>query len=59
MLAQKKFFPLAISKEELEMAFKEAGYEIVKIKVTPVLEKSTDISNQESYYFVHAHKPCS
>ncbi|XP_073459222.1 nicotinamide N-methyltransferase-like [Aquarana catesbeiana] len=55
----KKFFPLAISKEELEMAFKEAGYEIVKIKVTPVLEKSTDISNQDSYYFVHARKPCS
>ncbi|XP_040182598.1 nicotinamide N-methyltransferase-like [Rana temporaria] len=26
----KKFSPLTISKEELEMAFKEAGYEIVK-----------------------------
>ncbi|CAI9571094.1 unnamed protein product [Staurois parvus] len=58
-VGQKKFFSLAITKEELEKAFKEAGYEIVKLKVIPLNEKSRlDISGQDGYYFLHARKPC-
>ncbi|XP_018427131.1 PREDICTED: nicotinamide N-methyltransferase-like [Nanorana parkeri] len=58
-VGQKRFFSLSISKEEVEAAFKEAGYEIVKLKVIPFTEKQRmDISNQGGYYFVHAHKPC-
>ncbi|CAI9571093.1 unnamed protein product [Staurois parvus] len=59
-VGQKKFFSLAITKEELEKAFKEAGYEIVKLKVIPLIEKSRlNICGQDGYYFLHARKPCS
>ncbi|XP_018427127.1 PREDICTED: nicotinamide N-methyltransferase-like [Nanorana parkeri] len=58
-VGQKMFSCLSISKEEVEMAFEEAGYEIVQLKVTTCTEKQKDISNYDSYYFVHARKPCS
>ncbi|KAM5142363.1 nicotinamide N-methyltransferase-like [Mantella aurantiaca] len=57
-VGEKKFFCLAISKEELETAFKEVGYEIVKLKVIPFAEKpEKDIGSHDSYYFLHARKP--
>ncbi|XP_040181982.1 nicotinamide N-methyltransferase-like [Rana temporaria] len=59
-VGQKRFSCLAITKEELEMAFKKAGYEIVKLKVIAATEKpGKDIFDQDSYYFVHARKPRS
>ncbi|KAM5142362.1 nicotinamide N-methyltransferase-like [Mantella aurantiaca] len=57
-VGEKKFYSLAITKEELETAFKEAGYEMVKLKVIPCTEKpEKDLSNQDGYYFLHARKP--
>ncbi|XP_077314273.1 nicotinamide N-methyltransferase-like [Lithobates pipiens] len=59
-VGQKRFFSLSITKEELEMAFKEAGYEIVKLKVTPWTEKrEMHTFHHDGYYFVHACKACS
>nr|DBA16244.1 TPA: hypothetical protein GDO54_003656 [Pyxicephalus adspersus] len=59
-VGQKRFSCLTISKEDLEAAFKEAGYKIVKVKVIPCTEKPRmDIGNQDSYYFIHARRPCS
>ncbi|KAM5140741.1 uncharacterized protein ACMZJ9_014607 [Mantella aurantiaca] len=59
-VGEKKFFCLAITKEELETSFKEAGYEIVKLKVTPRAEtQGMGVSDYDSYYFVHARKPCA
>ncbi|XP_018427130.1 PREDICTED: nicotinamide N-methyltransferase-like [Nanorana parkeri] len=59
-VGQNKFFCLPISRKELEAAFKEAGYEIMKIKVIPFTKvPEKDVCDQDSYYFVHARKPCS
>ncbi|KAM5142361.1 nicotinamide N-methyltransferase-like [Mantella aurantiaca] len=57
-VGQHKFFSLAITKEDLEIAFNEAGYEIVKLYVIQCIEKQgIDVSNRDSYYFLHARKP--
>ncbi|XP_075694881.1 nicotinamide N-methyltransferase-like [Rhinoderma darwinii] len=57
-VGNKCFSSLYLTKDGLEKAFKEAGYEVVKLKVLPCSEKSVmDISDFESYYYVHACKP--
>ncbi|XP_072011924.1 nicotinamide N-methyltransferase-like isoform X2 [Engystomops pustulosus] len=57
-VGKKCFSCLSLTKDELEKAFKEAGYEIVKLKVIPRTEKlGIDISDYDSYYYVHARKP--
>lgn len=59
-VGQKRFSCLTINKEQLEASFKEVGFEILKLKIIPCTENpKTDIGNQDSYYFVHARKPCS
>nr|WKR38373.1 putative N-methyltransferase [Rhinella marina] len=53
-----RFSLLSSKKEELEMAFKEAGYIIKKAVYAPRTDKSKmDVTNYEGYYFIHAHKP--
>ncbi|XP_044138227.1 nicotinamide N-methyltransferase-like [Bufo gargarizans] len=55
---KKRFSLLSSKKEELEMAFKEAGYIIKKAVYTPRVDKSKiDVSYFEGHYFIHAHKP--
>ncbi|XP_040182004.1 nicotinamide N-methyltransferase-like [Rana temporaria] len=56
-VGQKTFSYLPITKEELEESFKKVGFEILKLKITPFAE-NTDMSNGDSFYFVHARKPC-
>ncbi|CAN2390111.1 NNMT/PNMT/TEMT family [Pristimantis euphronides] len=57
-VGKKLFSSLYLTKDNLEKAFKEAGYDIVKVKVIPRTEKSeTDVGNHESYYYIHARKP--
>ncbi|XP_072283011.1 nicotinamide N-methyltransferase-like [Pyxicephalus adspersus] len=57
-VGKKRFSSLSISKEELETAVKEAGYEIVKLKVIPCTDKPrVDISDYDGFYYVHARKP--
>ncbi|XP_075134563.1 nicotinamide N-methyltransferase-like isoform X1 [Leptodactylus fuscus] len=52
-----KFSWLSLTKDDLESVIKKAGYEIVKLKVIARTEKSwMDISNHDSYYYVHARK---
>ncbi|XP_073459219.1 indolethylamine N-methyltransferase-like isoform X1 [Aquarana catesbeiana] len=59
-VGKKRFFCLAITKEELEKAYRDAGYEIVKLKAIPLTEKlSLDLTDENGYYFIHARKPCS
>ncbi|XP_040282712.1 nicotinamide N-methyltransferase-like isoform X3 [Bufo bufo] len=55
---KKRFSLLSSKKEELEMAFKEAGYIIEKAVYTPRADKSKiDVTDYEGHYFIHAHKP--
>ncbi|CAN2391487.1 amine N-methyltransferase activity [Pristimantis euphronides] len=57
-VGKKRFSWLSLTKDDLEKAFKEAGYEIVNLKVIPRTEKSlVDISNHDSYFYIHACKP--
>ncbi|CAH2320155.1 nicotinamide N-methyltransferase-like [Pelobates cultripes] len=57
---EKKFYCLTITKKEIEKAFIEAGYEIVKLEVKQRKDKSRlDIYDYHSLYCVHARKPCS
>ncbi|CAN2391871.1 NNMT/PNMT/TEMT family, partial [Pristimantis euphronides] len=57
-VGKKLFSSLYLTKDNLEKAFKEAGYDIVKVKVTPRADRSRmDISDYNSFYFVHARKP--
>ncbi|XP_075046472.1 nicotinamide N-methyltransferase-like [Mixophyes fleayi] len=57
-VGQKMFFHLSLTKQDLENAFKEAGYKIKEIKVVPRNDKSRmDITDFESFYYVHARKP--
>lgn len=57
-VGKKCFSCLCLTKDDLEKAFIEAGYEIVKFKVLPRSEKAgMDISDYDSYYYVHARKP--
>ncbi|XP_069802518.1 indolethylamine N-methyltransferase-like [Dendropsophus ebraccatus] len=57
-VGNKWFSCLYLTKDDLEKAFYEAGYDIVSVKVTPRSDKSgMDISDYDSFYFVHARKP--
>nr|WKR38370.1 putative N-methyltransferase [Rhinella marina] len=57
-VGKKSFYCLSITKDELEQAFKEAGYEIVKLKVAPRSEKIwANVSDHSDYYYIHARKP--
>ncbi|XP_075047245.1 indolethylamine N-methyltransferase-like [Mixophyes fleayi] len=57
-VGNKRFFALTLTKKDLEMAFKEAGYEIKKITFTPRNDTSRmDLSNYDCQYYVHARKP--
>ncbi|KAM3921003.1 indolethylamine N-methyltransferase-like [Leptodactylus fuscus] len=52
------FSCLSLTKDDLEQAFKEAGYEIIRLKVEPRSEKlGMDISDYDACYYVHARKP--
>ncbi|CAN2391464.1 Nicotinamide N-methyltransferase [Pristimantis euphronides] len=56
-IGKKCFSSLLIRKEELETAFKEAGYQIERAIYMPRADKSRmDISDYEGFYFVHARK---
>ncbi|XP_075047229.1 indolethylamine N-methyltransferase-like [Mixophyes fleayi] len=57
-VGHKKFSCLSLTKQDMEKAFKEAGYEIEEIKVVPCIDKSKmDISKFDSFCYVHARKP--
>ncbi|KAM4651558.1 indolethylamine N-methyltransferase-like [Discoglossus pictus] len=52
------FSSVKINKESMEKVFIEAGYEIKKMAVEQRLEKiGQDISDYDSYYYIHANKP--
>ncbi|XP_069598006.1 nicotinamide N-methyltransferase-like isoform X1 [Ranitomeya imitator] len=52
------FGSMTTNKEDLEMAFKEAGYQIEKAAYAPRIDKSQmDISNYDAHYFILARKP--
>ncbi|XP_066461689.1 nicotinamide N-methyltransferase-like [Eleutherodactylus coqui] len=57
-VGSKLFSCLSLTKDDLEKAFKEAGYEIVTLKVKPRSEKSgMETADQDGYYYIHARKP--
>ncbi|XP_075047249.1 indolethylamine N-methyltransferase-like isoform X2 [Mixophyes fleayi] len=57
-VGMKRFSALPLTKKDLEMAFKEAGYEIEKMTITPRNDKSRmDVCSHDSHYYVHARKP--
>ncbi|XP_075134562.1 indolethylamine N-methyltransferase-like [Leptodactylus fuscus] len=57
-VGNKYFTSMTTRKEELEEAFKEAGYEIEKAVYTPRKDRSKmDVSDYEGHYFIHARKP--
>ncbi|XP_075460174.1 indolethylamine N-methyltransferase-like isoform X2 [Ascaphus truei] len=57
-VGQKWFSSMITTKEDLELDFKGAGYEIEKLEVVPREDLSAlNITNYDSYYFVHARKP--
>ncbi|XP_075046683.1 indolethylamine N-methyltransferase-like [Mixophyes fleayi] len=57
-VGKKRFFALPLTKKHLEMAFKEAGYEIEKMSFTPRNNKSRlDLCGHDSHYYVRARKP--
>ncbi|XP_063799298.1 nicotinamide N-methyltransferase-like isoform X2 [Pseudophryne corroboree] len=57
-VGQKKFSCLSLTREDLERAFKKAGFEIEELKVVPRNDKSRmDITDYDSLYCVHARKP--
>ncbi|XP_044134397.1 nicotinamide N-methyltransferase-like isoform X1 [Bufo gargarizans] len=52
------FSSMVTKKDELEMAFKEAGYEIEKAVYTPRIDRSKmDVADYDTQYFIHARKP--
>ncbi|CAN2391873.1 NNMT/PNMT/TEMT family, partial [Pristimantis euphronides] len=56
-VGSKLFSWLSLTKDDLEKAFKEAGYDIVKLKVLETSGVGLDVSNQDSYFYIHARKP--
>ncbi|XP_063799282.1 indolethylamine N-methyltransferase-like [Pseudophryne corroboree] len=57
-VGNKRFTCLYITKNDMEMAFIKAGYEIKKMVVTPRTDMSRmDLFDHDSQYFVHACKP--
>ncbi|XP_063797967.1 nicotinamide N-methyltransferase-like [Pseudophryne corroboree] len=57
-IGDKRFFSLYLTKDDLEKAFKEAGYIIEKMIVTPRNNKSRlDFCGYDGYYYILARKP--
>ncbi|XP_063291694.1 nicotinamide N-methyltransferase-like [Pelobates fuscus] len=57
-VGNKRFSSLTMTKEEIETAFKEAGYEIKRMDVVPREDRSRmDLSDFKNYYCVLARKP--
>lgn len=57
-VGKKYFSSLTTKKDELEMAFKEAGYQIEKAVYKPRIDISRmDLADYDTYYFIHARKP--
>ncbi|XP_073511384.1 nicotinamide N-methyltransferase-like [Phyllobates terribilis] len=57
-VGKKRFSALTSKKETLEMAFKEAGYQIEKAVYTPRVDKShVEISDYDTKYFISARIP--
>ncbi|KAM3922655.1 nicotinamide N-methyltransferase-like [Leptodactylus fuscus] len=53
----KRFSAMSTKKEDLEMAFKEAGYNIEKAVYEPRIDKSrVDVADFGGKYFIHARK---
>ncbi|XP_063799291.1 indolethylamine N-methyltransferase-like [Pseudophryne corroboree] len=56
-VGDKRFTCLYITKDDLEKAFKDAGYEIERVIVTPRSNTShMDVCSHDSHYYVHARK---
>ncbi|XP_073511378.1 nicotinamide N-methyltransferase-like [Phyllobates terribilis] len=57
-VGEKRFNVATLVKEDLEMAFKKAGYQIKKAVYTPRIDKSKmHLTHYEAKYFIHARKP--
>ncbi|XP_073441743.1 nicotinamide N-methyltransferase-like [Dendrobates tinctorius] len=57
-VGDKRFSVMSQKKENLEMAFKGAGYQIEKAVFTPRVDKTMmDVADFEGLYFIHARKP--
>ncbi|KAG8569232.1 hypothetical protein GDO81_014310 [Engystomops pustulosus] len=57
-VGKKYFSSMTTRKEELEAAFKEAGYEIEKAVYAPRIDNSRlDLADYKGYYYIHARKP--
>ncbi|KAM4016812.1 indolethylamine N-methyltransferase-like [Anomaloglossus baeobatrachus] len=57
-VGDKWFSCLSFTKDEVEKAFTEAEYEVIKVKVIPRSDKSgKDITDNDSFFCVHARKP--
>ncbi|XP_073513114.1 nicotinamide N-methyltransferase-like [Phyllobates terribilis] len=57
-VGDKRFSVMSSKKEDLEIAFKEAGYQIEKAVFMQRVDKSKmDVVNFEGLYFIHARKP--
>ncbi|XP_071969551.1 nicotinamide N-methyltransferase-like [Engystomops pustulosus] len=55
---KKRFSAMTTRKEEVEKAFKEAGYVIEKVVYAPCADKSRmDVTYYDGKYFIHARKP--
>ncbi|XP_069597704.1 nicotinamide N-methyltransferase-like [Ranitomeya imitator] len=57
-VGDKRISVLSSKKENLEMAFKGAGYQIEKAVFTPRVDKTMmHVADYEGIYFIHARKP--
>ncbi|XP_069802519.1 nicotinamide N-methyltransferase-like [Dendropsophus ebraccatus] len=57
-VGDKYFTTMCATREEIEEAFKEAGYEIAKAVYGPRNDKSRpDITDYDGHYYIHARKP--
>ncbi|XP_075694883.1 nicotinamide N-methyltransferase-like [Rhinoderma darwinii] len=57
-VGEKYFRPLTTRKDDVEMAFIEAGYHIERAVYMPRINKSRmDVGDYDSKYFIHARKP--
>ncbi|KAM4015114.1 nicotinamide N-methyltransferase-like [Anomaloglossus baeobatrachus] len=56
-VGENRFSTLTSNKEDLEAAFKEAGYQIEKAVYAPRVDKSgMEVANFQGKYFIHARK---
>ncbi|KAG8569243.1 hypothetical protein GDO81_014315 [Engystomops pustulosus] len=58
VVGKKRFNLMPLTKDELEKAIKDAGYQIEKAVYAPRTDKSKmDIADYEEKFFIHARKP--